>query len=309
MPVAKWAVREVARDDDQLAVARAVFVGGEFHRCVGSGPRSVAWRGPIVDAGCAPPPKAAGRAPAATSRRAAPDRGAAGKPLAACAVLGASPCTAAFLGGSVELVAGRHRPRPASPLRCRCAPCPRPRRRRRRSPRCRPKHAQAPPPEVRPAILAACAGRWPRASHLDSQESIRSGEAPATTCGVGLSSPRVETAYGEPRFRGSRPHPKPTASEVRCGRAPASQRDRPSLARRPYPSPAGADRQRQSPSLGAGDAPPPLYRTRLPPAVDPALSRCAAASCAAPARSAGYRRTATAYRLVLDARIAGADAC
>ena len=32
MPVAKWALREVARDDDELAVARAVLVGGEFHR-------------------------------------------------------------------------------------------------------------------------------------------------------------------------------------------------------------------------------------------------------------------------------------
>ncbi len=30
MPVAKCAVVEVARDDDQLAVARSILVGGEF---------------------------------------------------------------------------------------------------------------------------------------------------------------------------------------------------------------------------------------------------------------------------------------
>ena len=263
--------REVARDDDELAVARAVLVGGELHRAC-SGARG-AWpdedRLSMLDRSAAESPDR--RPPRLPRRASAPRR----RALVACAVAGARAACASSSAASAALAPARAGA--ARRRRCRCGRC-RPSRRGRRAAGAgrRGVAAAATPPS--PALRSRAPPRRPREPSTSASQPAVGVRAKA---GADSSEPRRCRRAGARGVATDARRPRRSLAPDRIARRSAAD-----VGRAPKPgAAAGADRA----LLAAGEQPPPLYRTQLPPSVDPALS-------SAPRLPARHRRDPLAGR-------------
>ena len=278
--------REVARDDDELAVARAVLVGGELHRaCSGRVGAAGEDRLSMLDRR-----RAVSSVPGRRSRAAAPAPSRARRrALVACAVLGARCFMLAFLDSVGGLGAGAGGAARRADVGADVVAEPRRRRRRRAPPSADGRGAARRSPSRQPSPPAPRSGRAGR-----NRAAARSSRAQAPKPVLALRDKPVATPIvvraadrdagcGEPsRRRRSPPRPR-RAAVAAAGAAEASAR-RPLAGRR---SPPAATRRsllaRRRPAAAA--LPHPCCRRR-----SRCTTRSGAASCAATARSAGGPR-------------------